>query len=180
MFHVSHTGTSETEPSRLWLSFRSWIVTQLLSSCTTTALLRSTQHCPNSHPVFAWCPSAPDLCVHPLFAKYLSSSKTSASWCYGFLPLLIIGKKQSKKKNPQNMLDLNRSPSPHCRCRTRKHQRASRCSEPCLFAFVFNQKSQTLNINLWDWGELQTVWVWFPVPISDHDQQHPVTPATGR
>lgn len=95
---MSHTGTSETEPSRLWLSFRSWIVTQLLSFCTTTALLRSTQHCPNSHPVFAWCPSAPDLCVHPLFAKYLSSSKTSASWCYGFLPLLIIGKKQSKKK----------------------------------------------------------------------------------
>lgn len=94
---MSHIGTLETKPSRLWLSLRSWIVTQLLSSCTTTALLRSTQHCPNSHPVFAWCPSAPDLCVHPLFAKYLTSSKTSASWCYGFLPLLIIGKKQSKK-----------------------------------------------------------------------------------
>lgn len=178
---MSHTGTSETEPSRLWLSFRSWIVTQLLSSCTTTALLRSTQHCPNSHPVFAWCPSAPDLCVHPLFAKYLSSSKTSASWCYGFLPLLIIGK--NKAKNPTKHAGSQQKPLPSLQVqntRTPESLKVLRALFVRLFAFVFSQKSQTLNINLWDWGELQTVWVWFPVPISDHDQQHPVTPATGR
>lgn len=42
--------------------------------------------------------SAPDLCVHPLFAKYPSSIKTSASWCYEFLPLLIIGKKLKNQR----------------------------------------------------------------------------------